>query len=404
MALSEPLEIVVIGGGIAGVSVAAHLARGGARVTVVERTTLAAEASGRNSGSLQRPFDRVLGPLHDRTMQLYRQLADEDPAFDLPAAPAGLLLLAEAPDSLPAEVGATVAGTSGPDQLLDPDAVRRLEPALGDGLWGTVVPTGYPVVPASATLAYARRARASGAGIMVGEEAIALDGDGRVEGLRLASGRRLRADVVVVAAGPWTPTLVPAWSRAPPITPVWGVVAGLRLDEPPRHILEEVGIDSTGSAMSAFSLVTAAGISAVGSTFLRRRPDPVALAPELIRRGARFVPGLAEARLAEVRACPRPVSIDGRPLVGAVPGIAGLYVCSGHGPWGMSIGPATAELVADEILGRGDRTPADLSVSRLVTPSDTQAGTTDVETPTRDARSTSTRGLRGAPRSSERSA
>ena len=51
-------------------------------------------------------------------------------------------------------------------------------------------------------------------------------------------------------------------------------------------------------------------------------------------------------------------SIDGRPLVGRVPGVRGLFLCSGHGAWGISTGPASARLIVDEILGRESAIPS----------------------------------------------
>ena len=65
------------------------------------------------------------------------------------------------------------------------------------------------------------------------------------------------------------------------------------------------------------------------------------------------MPALADAQPLGVRACARPAAYDGRPLIGAVPGVDGLFVCAGHGPWGISTGPASALLVVDAMLGRG---------------------------------------------------
>jgi glycine/D-amino acid oxidase-like deaminating enzyme len=73
------------------------------------------------------------------------------------------------------------------------------------------------------------------------------------------------------------------------------------------------------------------------------------------------VPALAGARWA-ARACARPQSPDGRPILGPVDD--GLYVASGHGPWGVSLGPGSAELVAGAIL-RGAEIPPELAASRF---------------------------------------
>ena len=59
-----------------------------------------------------------------------------------------------------------------------------------------------------------------------------------------------------------------------------------------------------------------------------------------------------------------PVSLDGRPLVGPAEGVDGLWVAAGHGPWGISTGPATARLAADALLGR-EEVPAVLRASRF---------------------------------------
>jgi glycine/D-amino acid oxidase-like deaminating enzyme len=80
--------------------------------------------------------------------------------------------------------------------------------------------------------------------------------------------------------------------------------------------------------------------------------------------GQRFVPGLRRALVVGARACARPQSVDGRPLLGELPGQDGLWAAAGHGAWGISTGPASARAVADAMLGRAE-VPAPLSVARL---------------------------------------
>ena len=71
----------------------------------------------------------------------------------------------------------------------------------------------------------------------------------------------------------------------------------------------------------------------------------------LARAAGRVSTALAAARVTRRAACYRPVTDDGLPLIGRVPGVAGAYVATGHGPWGMLNAPATglalAELIAD---------------------------------------------------------
>jgi glycine/D-amino acid oxidase-like deaminating enzyme len=182
----------------------------------------------------------------------------------------------------------------------------------------------------------------------------------------LAAGVRRPAGAVLVAAGPWTPEVIDPTRAWRPIVPVWGVVADVEMDGPPQHVLEEAGVEAVGAGgpASIFSLVPADGQVSVGSTFLPEEPDPPVWAPTLRRGGERFVPALRRAKVVGARACARPQSFDGRPLVGELPDQEGLWTAAGHGPWGISAGAATARIAADALLGNAE-VPAPLSVSRF---------------------------------------
>ena len=83
----------------------------------------------------------------------------------------------------------------------------------------------------------------------------------------------------------------------------------------------------------------------------------------LLERGARYLPAIARADVSEIRLCARPQSVDGRPFIGLVEGVDGLFMCAGHGPWGISTGPGSAALVVAAILD-GAAVPAELQASR----------------------------------------
>jgi glycine/D-amino acid oxidase-like deaminating enzyme len=238
------------------------------------------------------------------------------------------------------------------------------ENGLTDDVGACRLEDGYPVAPAVATQAFARRAGRAGVSFSIGEGAAPRIEGGVVVGVRVTTGEVVTAGQVLVAAGPWTPSLVPGWSRLPPIMASWGVVVGTTLPDPPRPVLEELGIEARGGPTDTlFSLVSAGGASSVGSTFLRERPDAESLAVLIMQRAARFVPAVAAARAESVRLCARPVAFDGRPLIGPIPGVARMFVCAGHGPWGISTGPASARLIADVMLGVGE-IPADFDAAR----------------------------------------
>ena len=363
-------DVAIIGGGIVGCAAAAFLTEAGARVELYERDEVAGAASGRNSGSIQHPFDPVLAELHAETLDHYRGLD----GLDLPEEPEGVLMLSHEREALAPAVDEI--GRDFPElepALLDPAALRAVEPGVAGGLWACRLETGYPVRPGAATRAFARRAFSAGARFHEGETAWPWIIGGRVRGV-LAAGVRRPAGAVLVTAGPWTPEVIDTTRRWRPIVPVWGVVAEVEMEDAPTHVLEEVGVEevgveelsgaSEGPPASIFSLVPADGQVSVGSTFLPDAPEPAAWAGRLRRGGERFVPGLQRAKVVGVRACARPQSLDGRPLLGQLPGIDGLWAAAGHGPWGISTGPGSARVAADALLGRAE-VPSALTVARF---------------------------------------
>jgi glycine/D-amino acid oxidase-like deaminating enzyme len=359
------VDVAVIGGGIIGAASAAYLADAGLSVALFEEREIAAGASGRNSGAIQRPGGAQLAALQVRSLELYRELAAVDDALDFPAQPAGLLVVS--PDANALEALVERLRVEHPE--LQPALIRAGDPLLTDhGLASDIgacrLEDAYPVAPAVTTQAFARRAARAGVSVLVGQRAAPEIADGAVIGVRLSDGSVVPAGQVLIAAGPATPGLVPGWSARPPIEQSWGVVVGTTLPTAPRPVLEELGIEARGGPTDMlFSLVSVGGVSSVGSTFLRDRPDPNGLAGAILRRAARFVPALAEARAESVRLCARPLAFDGRPLIGRIGEVRRLFVCAGHGPWGISTGAASARLIADVMLGTA-QAPAELDPGR----------------------------------------
>jgi D-amino-acid dehydrogenase len=245
-------------------------------------------------------------------------------------------------------------------------------------MWGCRVGIGYPVAPAASTYAYATIAERRGVGVRMGRTASLERRRGAVVGV-VIDGEPTPADAVLVAAGPWSPGLIDPSGTWRPIRERWGVVIETELPTGPTHVLEEAEIgtaigtrtelpEGDETDLVDFSLVPFDGVASVGSTFLARRPDPGEWLERILTRASRFVPAVADAPIRGTRACARPQSLDGRPLVGAVPGAPGLFVCSGHGAWGISTGPASARLIADEILGRSPVIPVELDPARFGTP------------------------------------
>lgn len=296
------MDVTIVGAGIIGCSAAAFLAEAGARVSVYDRTGIAAGASGRNSGVLQHPLDERLAAWHDQSVALHREVAD------LPAAPEGLLILGRSStEGLPAELRADAV-----------DDARDAEPLVVAELPAVLVHTGWVVGPTALTQAWWRRAEAAGAQLVVGEQAP-------------------RSDTTLIATGAWTDG----------ITPLYGVTARVRPRFAARHILEESAVDSIvdGAEAEFFTLVG----DVLGSSFNRSEPDATAVAARL---KARAEPFIGAVDVTSARACPRPQSPDGLPLIGQSD--ERTWVCAGHGAWGISIGPATAKLVTEAMLEGAD--------------------------------------------------
>jgi D-amino-acid dehydrogenase len=378
-------DAVVIGGGIIGSAAAAIMADRGAAVVLVEASAIGAGASGRNLGAIQHPFDPILGRLYADSLSRYRALASiAGYGFAIGDAPAGLLLLSPGLEGAREQsIRIEEAFPELQPDLLDPGALQQLEPSLAPGPSAVRLATGFPVPPAAATSAWASLAQDRGAVIVVGSTATPIQRGGRATGVVLADGWKIAADAVLVAAGPWTPPLVDPSGTWRPIHATWGVTLQLNLDgRAPSHIVEEDEADTLSRALAAaeraergddpnadppslFSLATARGITTLGSVFLPTEPDPDRIGSLLLRRAATFLPAIVDADVVGRRMCARPQSVDGRPFIGEVADVAGLFVCAGHGPWGISTGPASAAIAARAVLD-GTAPPPELEAARPI--------------------------------------
>ena len=230
---------------------------------------------------------------------------------------------------------------------------RAAEPLLAADMAACRLRSGHPVRPDAATLVFAE-ARAGG----------------RARPARPASPRGPptsleTAGAVLVAAGPWTPAVVDPTGSWRPITRVWGVnvevALGSRRARSSRRAASESAVAGDAPPL-LFSLTTADGVGAPSV-----RPSWTA-SPTLTRlcRGcssaaAPSCPRWARRYRSRVRA---PPVLQRRPLLGAVPGRGRLFVAAGHGPVGISTGPASARLVADAILDPATAIPPRYDVAR----------------------------------------
>ncbi len=349
------MDVIVVGGGVVGVATAWFCAEAGLRTLLYERDGLAAHASGRNQGLVIGPHAPEMAAIAAAGLDLYLDLHERSKeAFFFDRDPHGCLMAGEGDLT-----GATLAGI---EPLLGP-AVERAE--LN---WDA-----RRVDPAALVATMADRARAAGAEIRTGTEVRELVRRGdRVTGV-LSDDGFAEADVVVVAAGPWSwrvcrslPFDVPVrgvrgWlvvTRPAPFRlrhaveeTFWGAVkkglvtptvADLAEGKPPAPVIAGlVQQDSQGRLLLGASLATSATDHPEG------QDEAVAA---VCRRAAELIPACAEVPVAEIRTCRRPLSADGLPLHGPVPGIDGLVLASGHGSQGITWGGGSGQAVANGIV------------------------------------------------------
>ena len=187
-----------------------------------------------------------------------------------------------------------------------------------------------------------------------------------VRGVRI-DGEILEADAVVLAMGPWTGRLA-GRVPLPKVSGLKGYSVTLEVANVPAHALfvEYRTADGRHLEPEIFPRPN-------GEVYVCGMADPAPLpdSPEavvvndascavLARAAGRVSASLAAAPIARRQACYRPVTEDGLPLIGRVPGVTGAFVATGHGPWGILNAPATGQALAELIMD-GAASSVDLS-------------------------------------------
>ncbi len=176
------------------------------------------------------------------------------------------------------------------------------------------------------------------------------DGD-RVVGVETPAGP-MACGQVVVSAGPWSGKLLEGLGLDLPTPPWKGEIVLLRSDRPLLRRIVEHGKNYLVPRDDGRVLIGATE-ECVGFDL---RPTPVAVR-DLLAFGLNLCPALADAQVETTWAGLRPGSLDTRPYIGYAPGISNLVVATGHKRAGLQLAPATAEVVGDLLLGREPRVP-----------------------------------------------
>jgi len=360
----ERYDVLIVGAGVVGCSIAYHLGKFGLRVALVERGEIAGESSLAGAGILA-PLN-VASETHDAQqaspflqfclagLDYYRDLDQQlkqETGIDISLVKVPLLR----PAFSEQDATALQAMLAWQQQFLqglewvNGESARKIEPLLSPEVQGVLVsPYEYNVNVPRVTLVYARGALMQGVHIFTGRSvnSLLLQGQ-RIVGVETDQGQ-IYAEHVVLAAGAWTAK----WHTktvSPVIFPVKGQMLALQapLGLPLRHTLSHgrlsylvpkadgsIYVGATSEHVGFSKTVNAAGMATLLNAV-------VEIAPRLLEGGfERTWTGL------------RPGSADGLPLLGASRSRPGLWLASGHFRTGALQGPLTGHILAELIQGR----------------------------------------------------
>ena len=348
-------DVIVVGGGVMGCSVAYRLAKDGARVTVLERSIPGAEASSAAAGILGptvESFDDALAlQLGRRSRELHAALAEElDELFgiDVGFRRCGVIKIALDQNELDElERQAESLRVQGVRcERWSAQELAEEEPSCNpDALGALSMSEDAQVEPTKLFSAVAVGAEHEGVTFRTGTTVRGLHVEGgRVRGVDLG-GERLDGDAVVVAAGSWT-TLIPGLPfESDAIFPVRGQMITTQTRPP---LFRRVVFGAGG-----YVVTRPDGRVLCGSTMERvgfQRGITFGGMADVIAKAIRIAPSLQSSPIESHWSSFRPGTPDGLPLVGEA-GIERLFLASGHYRNGILLAPLTAELVAEAMAG-----------------------------------------------------
>jgi sarcosine oxidase subunit beta len=350
-------DVLVLGGGGAGVSAALHLALRGARVTLLERGLVGSQATGVNHGGVrQQGRDPAQLPLARRSRDIWGRLATligTDAEFEV----CGHLRLARSPAE-EAELhrwNAIAADHGLHPRMIGRNAIRAEHPWFGEQVMaGSLLAEDGAANPRLLAPAMAAAARRAGAMLLEQHEVtrIAHDNAGFTV---TAAGQRFRAPVLLNCGGFWAGRVAAQFGEDVPVSPIH---PNMLVTEPLPHFLPHnlgvVGGDLYLRQTRRGNVVFGGGRGTGDDDALRTRPAAeVGLAA--MRRATALIPRLAGAMILRSWSGTDGQMPDGHPVLGpsrTTPGLFHAFGFSGHGfMLGPGVGSVLAELVLD---GRSD--------------------------------------------------
>ncbi len=366
-------EVVIIGGGCTGTSVAFQLARRGVgKVILLERGTVGSGPTAKSIGIVRLHYSYApLIKLAARSLDLFTHFADLTGGV-ADFTKAGFLLLASAAQLPSLRANVELQRTFGVrTSVLTAEEIKGLEPHMRvDDVGGAAYEPDSGYADGYATSAsFAAAARRRGAEIweMVRAEGL-LVSNGRVRGVETSRGV-IETPAVLVAAGPWTPPLLAPLSISIPVKATREQVVQLA----PPEAVGTIKVVCEDMIQGFYGRPEAGGTVLVG--VLEGEAEQV-VPPDEFNHGVDFdfvervgrlwqyrYPGLGGAQVRGGYASLYDVSPDWQPILGAVDKVAGLFVAAGFSGHGFKLSPALGEVLAGLICGESPS--IDISMFRL---------------------------------------
>ncbi len=368
-------DAVVIGGGLVGASLAYELVTAGATTVLVDRgdpgraTDAGAGILSPETGQDPHPdaFDIGLSAARHYVSLMAR--LDEDGATDTGFTVTGSLLIAERPgDDDHMEQVARLVEMRCPDVVeeIDPREASRYFPPLGPVRRALFNAAGRRVDGRALNAALRHAAVARGLRVVeCGAAGFELDRKNDAVSAVVTGEGSVPTSAVALAGGAWTAELADTLEVSIPVAPLKGQIVHLSLPDTASDAWPIVQ-----PVLGYYLVPWPEGRVACGGTMeaeagFDHRPTAHGV-HQLLRECLRTAPGLAQATVVETRVGSRPVTPDGRPIIGRVPGWRNVFVATGHGAEGLLLGPYSAAIVARMVLGIEAAQPAERAMAARV--------------------------------------
>jgi 4-methylaminobutanoate oxidase (formaldehyde-forming) len=367
-------DVLVVGCGVAGMSIARQLVLQGANVVALDRSEPGTQASRRAAGqSVSAQVDPAIGTLMRRSMDRIAGFADET-GVPLPFHRVGSVKYAcseWAAAVIEREVERAAAeGTRVEVVTLEQAAelAPHTDPANAVAAWHS--PDDMYFQPPDMVAAFRRAAEDAGVRFTIGPEVAEVTANERsVTGVRTTGGERIASGVVVVAAGAWTAGLLER-SGVPPLPLTYvrhqatlrSGIAGIHPDLPSVRVIDESVYARPEGDRLMFGTYEPRPLEFAAEA-IPGRSDQVPLDPTPIEEARHRVEslfrGLAGSVVSEIRGAVVTMTPDRGYLIDQAPGLPGLYFFTGCNVLGLSTAPAIGEDIARWIVS-GER-PATLA-------------------------------------------